>query len=214
MQLVEQQCAQCTWKALALLPTYLPGSWKARHATTSQAFPSSPTTFSTTFAAERRPGGYSSSVDLWEIRRQQHYSLLLSPILWPLSLGFSHNFPCQLFFFSLLSPMAWAAQPLQQWCLYLLRGLESTKSCSITRNTLPSAWSPTQFRSGKDFLGHVVGDLKGSPAVQGYPSPMLPISMDIFRWKDLISVKQKEDKEKRLNERCSHWDKAVSAQPG
>lgn len=141
-------------------------------------------------------------------------SLLLSPILWPLSLGFSHNFPCQLFFFSRLSPTAWAAQPLQQWCLYLLRGLESTKSCSITRNTLPSAWSPTQFRSGKDFLGHVAGDLKGSPAVQGYPSAMLPISMDIFQWKDLISVKQKEDKEKRLNERCSHWDKAVSAQPG
>lgn len=46
-----------------------------------KAFPPSPTTFSTTFAAERRPGGHRSSVDLWEIRQQQHYSLPLSPIL-------------------------------------------------------------------------------------------------------------------------------------
>lgn len=60
-QLLGQQHAQCAWKALAPLPARLSGSWKVRHATTSRAFLSSPTTFSTTFAAERRPGGYSSS---------------------------------------------------------------------------------------------------------------------------------------------------------
>ena len=177
MELLGQQHAQGTWKALSLLLAYLPGSWEVRHATTSQAFPSSPTTFSTTFAAERRPGGYSSSVDLWEIKENNSNICCLC-------LLFSdpkYRFPSQLctpalcLFPSFCNSRSSPAPAAVIFTPVNRSGVKKIVSFPQKKKPLPNTWNPTSFRSSKDLLRHVARDLKGSPAVQLYPSPMKQI---------------------------------------